>query len=223
MKDEAAHLKGLIEEVFAIPVRSLEDDLDRFFDPLPKFEGYWYIPKTYLLKQEFPDTAVFLLTRRDIYYGETSKDDEWAFGATPMEGPFFVAATARLMGPDSRPRMSLGIDYGLYLRRLSCMTIHELGHKLVQNAPHQQNAFWVNVRRNTEDWLGHHCDDNSCVMYEVVDIIAPPEDEGYLKLGDARLYDAGLDEHLARLRADWFCSRCRNHIVIPDLYHGGLT
>lgn len=218
MQDEAAHLKRLITEVFGIPVHLLEDGVKRFLIPLSKVEGHYYIPKTDLLRQEFPNAAVFLLTRTDIYYGETNQDDQWAFGATPVEGPFFVAATARLMGYDSRPRASLNIDYGVYLRRLSYLTIHELGHDLIKNAPHHQNAFWVNVRHNTSDLLGSHCDDNSCAMYEVVDIIAPPKDEGYLKLGDTPLYDAGLDEQLARLRADWFCSRCRGHIVIQDLY-----
>lgn len=218
MREEAAHLAGLIKEVFAIPVRILEDGLERFFVSLPKVDGYYYIPKIELLIQEFPGAAIFLLTKRDIYYGDTDKDNQWAFGATPEDGPFFVAATARLMGIDSRPRTSLGIDHELFLQRLSYLTIHELGHKLIKDAPHHENAFWVNIRQKTSDRLGPHCDDSTCAMYEVVDIVAPAKDEGYLKLGDSCLYDAGLNEQLARLRADWYCARCRNHIFIPDSY-----
>ncbi len=52
--------------------------------------------------------------------------------------------------------------------------------------------------------LGPHCVDHSCAMYEVVDVTAPPPDEGHLQLGEERFYDAGMDEHLQRLREDWF-------------------
>ncbi|HXQ20404.1 MAG TPA: hypothetical protein VN812_01935 [Candidatus Acidoferrales bacterium] len=98
------------------------------------------------------------------------------------------------------------------------MTIHELGHDLVKEAPHHQEATWVNVRNGTSIPLTPHCDDNACAMYEVVDVTAPPKSEGYLKLGNKCLYDAGLDEHVGRLRADWFCTRCRDHIVVADSY-----
>jgi predicted Zn-dependent protease len=220
MNGEAIHLKKLIEEVFAIPVRLLEDRLDRLFVPLPKFEGYLCEPKTILLKQEFPDTAVFLLTQRDLYGGDASKDDEWMFGGNFDQ--FSVVATARLMGRDSTPRSTLALDRDVYLRRLSLMTIHELGHDLIKNAPHHQEASWVNIRSGTSMPLGRHCDDNSCAMYEVVDISAPTRDEGYLELGNQCVYDAGVDEHLGRLRVDWFCARCRDYVVspIPESYIG---
>jgi hypothetical protein len=136
-------------------------------------------------------------------------------------GQFSVVTTARLRGTDSRPRRSLNVERELYLRRLSLMTIHELSHDLINGASHHQEAAWVNARSGAETSLGPHCDDNSCAMYEVVDISAPPRDDGYLRLGNKCLYDAGLDEHLERLRADWFCPRCRDCIVIPELYRIG--
>lgn len=220
MQSEATHLKGLIEEVFAIPVRVLEESLERFFVPLPEFEGYSCVPKMALLAEEFPDTAVFLLTPRDLYLDDKSKDDDWVFAANfgPNFGQFSVVATARIMGRDSKPRSSLIINKELYLRRLSLMTIHELAHDLVKEASHHQDASWVNVRNGTAMPLGPHCDDNSCAMYEVVDITAPSNDEGHLKLGNKLLYDAGLDQQLDRLRADWFCSRCKDNIVIGESY-----
>lgn len=217
MTEEAERLKQVIEHVFAIPVLVLSDNLDRFFVPLPKVEGYFYLPKKQPLLEEFPQTAVLLLTSRDLYGGDQSKDDEWVFGATPYDGHHCVVATARLMGHDNAPRTSLAIETDRYLRRLSLVTIHELAHDLVK-APHYQNAFWVNVRNGTSMELGPHCTEHSCAMYEVVDITAPPQDEGHLQLGEDRFYDAGLDEHLQRLLDDWFCFECRQHIVIIDDY-----
>lgn len=214
MRSEATHLKGLIENVFALPVSVMEDSLDRFFIPLPKFEGF-YEPRRDVLEEEFPDTAVFQLTPRDLYGDGESKDDDWVLGGS--FGRFSFVATARLMGRDGTPRTSLAVDRELYLRRVSLMTIHEIGHDLVKG-PHHQEAWWVNVRNGRKVWLGPHCNDNSCAMYEVVDIASPPEDEGHLRLGNKCLYDAGLDEHLGRVRSDWFCSRCRDHIVVTEAY-----
>jgi predicted Zn-dependent protease len=217
MNEDAEHVKTVIEDLFEIPVSLVEDNLDQLFTPIPQFQGYYYVPKTDLLSQRVGATITVILTPRDIYGGDKSKDDEWAFAANV--GQFSVLATARLMGPDNTPRSSLCVERNLYLRRLSLMTVHELGHDLIK-APHYKNAAWVNVQNGISMPLGPHCDDNSCAMYEVVDVITPPRDEGHLLLGDERLYDAGMDEHLARLRADWFCSRCRDHIVISDAYRG---
>jgi hypothetical protein len=217
MPEEAAHLKDVIEHVFGIPVVVLSDNLDRFFVPLPRVEGYFYLPNKQVLLQEFPKTAVLLLTPRDLYGGDQSKDDQWVFGAAPYDGHYCVVATARLMGSDNTPRTSLAIDTDLYLRRLSLVTIHELAHDLVK-ASHYQSAFWVNAQNGDSMELGPHCVDHSCAMYEVVDVTAPPKDEGYLQLGNEQFYDAGMDEQLQRLRDDWFCSQCREHIVIGDDY-----
>jgi hypothetical protein len=217
MPDEATHVKRVIEQVFAIPVVLLEDNLDRLFIPLPKVNGFFYLPNKDLLLQEFPGAAVLCLTQRDLYLGDQSKDDQWVFGAIPFDAHHSVVATARLMGNDNSPRSSLNIDLDLYLRRLSFVAIHELAHDFVK-APHYQDAAWVNVRNGTSTPLGPHCTDHSCAMYEVVDITAPPKDEGYLQLGNDCFYDAGMDEHLDRLRTDWFCSQCLNHIVIADEY-----
>lgn len=224
MQSEAKKLKELIADVFKLPVCVVEDNLDRFFYPIPKFGGYSCRPRSDVLEKEFPNTAVFILTSRDLYSDGDSKDDDWVFGASI--GKFSVVATARLMGIDNIPRTSLAVDEGLYLRRISLMTIHELGHDLIRELVghdlkklhHYQIASWVNVRRGYEVRLGEHCDDNHCAMYEVVDITTPSKSEGYLKLGSKYLYDAGLDQHLGRLRSDWFCSRCKNHIVITDEY-----
>lgn len=215
MTEEAESLKKLIEDLFEFPVLLVDDDLDQLFIPIPQFDGYHYTPEIDLLFQRFGNAIAMILTPRDIYGGAKSKDDEWVFGANA--GQFSVLATARLMGPDSKPRTSLCIARDLYQRRLSLMTIHELGHDLIK-APHHKNAAWVNVQNGVAMPLGPHCDNNTCAMYEVVDVTTPPREEGYLLLGDERFYDAGMDELLDRLRTDWFCPACKSHIVISDAY-----
>ena len=102
MNEDAEHVKTVIEDLFDIPVSLVEDNLDQLFTPIPQFQGYYYVPNTDLLSQRVGATITVILTPRDIYGGDKSKDDEWAFAANV--GQFSVLATARLMGPDSMPR-----------------------------------------------------------------------------------------------------------------------
>jgi predicted Zn-dependent protease len=180
MQMEATHLKPIIEDVFGVPVHTLGDDLDRFFVQLPKFEGYLCDLRLNVLYQEFPRSAVLLLIRRDLYMDLESREEGWVLGVNL--GPFSVVSTARLMGSDNSPRMSLAVDEDLYLRRVALMAVHELGHDLVRQVHHYIDVTWVSLRTKHEQKLGPHCPDNSCAMYEVVDITAPPPEEGYLTL-----------------------------------------
>jgi predicted Zn-dependent protease len=218
MTVEASHLKNEIEAVFSIPVRTEDYDLERFFFAMPEFGGYHYRPKIDVLTHEFPGTAVLVLTCRDLYDHGESKDDEWVFGGYFRDGEVSVAATARLLGQDNKPRKLRQVELELYLRRLTLLAIHELGHGLVTDAPHQKRAAWVNLRSGIIVELGKHCDDNSCVMYESVDLTAPVPAEGYLQLDNEYRFDAGLDQHLSRIRKDWFCPRCRNHLTVAEPY-----
>ena len=97
------------------------------------------------------------------------------------------------------------------------MAVHEVGHDVVR-ALHHQQASWVNVRTSRVLTLGEHCDDNTCSMYEVVDVQSPPKSDGHLLLGRKKLYDAGLDPHTKRLRNDWLCEPCKRSVVISDPY-----
>jgi hypothetical protein len=74
MQNEASHLKPIVENVFGVPVHTLEDDLDRFF--VPKFEGYLWEPKYELLEWESPNTAVLLLSRKDLYGDGDNREDD---------------------------------------------------------------------------------------------------------------------------------------------------
>lgn len=95
-----------------------------------------------------------------------------------------------------------------YYDRLLALAIHELGHTRADPA-HYRVAYWVNAKTNHKQWLGKHCTDNKCIMYEIVDLTPPCKNDGYLKLGRKKYYDAGLDNLIARRYKDWFCKKCK--------------
>jgi predicted Zn-dependent protease len=113
---------------------------------------------------ECNEKKVLVLTHRDIYANNSSKNDDWIFGY--CSGNLTLASTARMKRFDSQPSSVLEVPEELYFRRLETLAIHEIGHGVVR-APHLQLATWVNAQSGGELWLGMHCTDNTCVMYEV--------------------------------------------------------
>ena len=94
---------------------------------------------------------------------------------------------------------------------------HEVGHGVVQ-APHHKPAYWVNVRTGQSLALGPHCTEPNCLMYESVDIRAPPREEGHLLLGGEKRHDAGLDDFLERRLPDWLCHLCMPFVDVNESY-----
>ncbi|HYR75893.1 MAG TPA: hypothetical protein VEM96_08625 [Pyrinomonadaceae bacterium] len=224
--DEAEFLKGVIEGVYKIPVRVSDYNLDPFFEKISA-TGEFYCNDPNLngqLAKQFQGKAVFLLTRRDIFVcnmlAPFSKADQWAFGGTSESGPYHTVSIGRLMGQTSTAASSLSIDRDRYLRRLELLAIHELGHNIVHNQGHYKKAHYVNATTGERVCLGRHCDVNTCVMYEVIELRTPPCDQEYLELDGERRCDAGLNEHLDRVNVDWFCVNCKDklHLNIPPEY-----
>ena len=113
-----------------------------------------------------------------------SEQDDWIFGF--HAGNLMVVSSARMKGPDNKPRDRLEVPEELYLARVVFTGIHEIGHDVVK-AGHYLPAVWINARTGHRLEMGPHCTDNGCVMYEVVDIVAPPPEEGYMLLGDKKI------------------------------------
>lgn len=90
-----------------------------------------------------------------------------------------VVSVARMKRTDNLPSGRLTIPKTDYFRRLQILAVHEVGHDVVR-ASHHKEASWVNIRSGRSLSLGSHCGDNTCSMYEVVDVQSPPGDEGYL-------------------------------------------
>jgi predicted Zn-dependent protease len=218
---EARQIAKTLGDVYNIPVELQKADLSTWFRPLPKFNGYWDSGKTIATKvnSTFPNTAVMILTNRDLYYGSHSADDEWIFGY--CMGPIQVLSNARMKGKDSRPTQDLMISQSKYMKRFITMAVHELGHDVVSDK-HMKKAYWVNAKDNKKYLLGEHCLDNKCVMYEVVDIITPLPSAGHLLIGKNKKFDAGLDEHITRIYDDWFCDDCKKSIVITPEYKNNV-
>ena len=78
-----------------------------------------------------------------------------------------------MKGIGNAPLSSLGIPREQYLRRVAAVSIHEAGHLAVKS-PHLKQAAWVSTKNGVTLPLGEHCDDNQCVMYEIVNVNAPP-------------------------------------------------
>ena len=167
------------------------------------------------LQEPFQGKALLVLTPRDIYAGTISKNDDWILGY--HTGNLSVVSTARIKRKDNQPSDNLEIPLDLYLKRLNIMNIHEIGHGAVEGR-HFKQAKWVNIQTGHELDLGPHCTDNTCVMYEIVDIMAPPKSEGHMLLGDEKKFDAGLDDVIARLNPRWLCDKCCSSIRIDEKY-----
>ncbi len=214
MPREAEYVAQLLQEVYGFASALRNQDLEGIFVPAALFPGH--MGSSVQLKDELltvPDQKVMVLTPRDIYAGIGSQDDDWIFGY--CSGDLTLAATARMKRKDNQPSATVEVPTELYLKRVGALAVHEVGHD-VDKAPHFRLATWVNDRTGHELRLGPHCTDNRCVMYEIVDIRAPPE--GHMRLGDKKCYDAGLDDVIERMHIGWFCPQCKDHIHVPEEY-----
>jgi predicted Zn-dependent protease len=214
LKAEANFLQGVIEDVFKIPVSVSEHDLTAFLQKISEVEDFYSDDPNSngQLGKQYQDKAVLLLTTREIFgcfdmNAPFSADEQWSFAATSEDGPYHLVSTSRLKENSER-----------YFRRIELLAIHELGHELVGEQKDYKDAYWVNAVTGRRCPLGRHCDCNRCVMYEVMAIETPDPKQEYLELdGDLR-DDAGLDDHLERVAADWFCGRCKANICVPLPY-----
>jgi len=213
LPNEAKSTAEVIKQVYGLDSKIIGEDLGNQFAPIPEFNGYRY---SYLLELQasFQGKALLVLTPRDIYVGD-SKNDDWIFGYNT--GNLSVVSTARIKRWDSQPSDVIGVPLDLYLKRLSVMDIHEIGHDVV-SGNHFQPAKWVNIQSGHELDLGPHCTDNTCAMYEIVDIKSPTKSEGHMLLGQDKKFDAGLDDVIARLSPRWFCDKCYSSISIDERY-----
>ena len=212
LPDEAEIASRCISRVFGRPVETQENDTDRFFEKVEgtACAGYSYGRAWEILGKEHPDEIVLVLTERDLVDASRPEDPEaWLFGCTRLQHS--VLSLARLRTVDGRPA-SPRADPTRYAARVAVMAAHEIGHVVLRDARHYWPAYCVVVkRRDDPDSLGDHCDDNTCVMYEVIDIPTPPPEESYLELqGHASPIrtDAGLDAHVDRMGTPRLCAQC---------------
>ena len=215
MQKEAEHIAETLRDVYGFESKLSNKNLKKVFQPLPEFNGYWESFSSFLDYLKNEKRSVFVLTPRDMFFDNVSKEDDWAFGYSG--GKLSVLASARLKRPDNKPSDVLCIPEKQYFKRLDQMAVHEVGHDVV-HAKHMEQAIWVSTKNNHKMPLGPHCTDPSCVMYEVVDIKAPPKEEGYMLLGIKKIYNAGLDEIIEKNYPDRFCKKCKKGIIIPDYY-----
>ena len=215
---EAAKIAEALKDTYGIDNEIIEKDIGVVLKSITKFEGYEWSAYKFRETLDLPkERAILAVTSRDLYADDQSKEDDWVFGSCSPSASISIASTARLKRPDSEPSKTLEIPEELYLKRLLTLAIHEMGHDVVQ-AEHFQPAHYVNARTGHELRLGPHCDNPSCVMYEIIDIRAPKQEDEYLLLGKEKRFDAGLDDVIERMHPDWFCDRCKTAIVVDEKY-----
>jgi len=211
---EAEKIALAIKDFFGLDTSIINKSLDGAFQPILEFDGFWYSSRGLdKAVRKYAGKAVIVVTPRDLYINDQNKEDDWIFGY--YHNDLTVVAAARMKRPDNKPSKDIQVPFDLYIKRLSALAVHEIGHDVVK-APHFQPATWVNASTGYKLGLGRHCTDNSCIMYEVVDIRSPPPAEGYMLLGTEKKFDAGLDDVLERLNPTWFCDRCAKSIVLEE-------
>ena len=223
MFEEASVIAEVVNNTYGIESSIKSIDLRDVFIPIPEFDGYLiFINEVELALRKFLaeigsgiEKAVFVLTPRDLFLEKGSRDDDWVFGYN--SGKNSVVSVARLKREDNRPSDTLQVHKDLYRARLKLLGVHEIGHDIVKGK-HMQSATCVNAKTGYESSLGAHCTDNTCVMYEVIDIKTPKSNEGYMVLGTEKRFDAGLDDLILGLRADYLCSDCGNSVKIDESY-----
>lgn len=217
LPEEAAIIAKAFKQVFGLKSKLVEYNIEEAFEFIPEFDGYLFYTKPLpekLYSRFRADQKAMLLTPRDIYANSKSKEDDWAFGAQARN--LTMISTSRIKRNDNKPSRKLEVPLELYEKRLAALAIHEVGHEVVKAG--LEEMYWVNAQTGYELCLGHHCRDNSCVMYAVVDLKSPPVEEGYLKIGDEKRYDAGLDNLIERMNPGFFCDKCRPEIEITKGY-----
>src|SRR5262245_51711322 len=132
--------------------------------------------------------------------------DDWWFAGE--DNGLIIMSIARLGRPDPSPGSQ-------YLRRIAALAAHEAGHGVVHGS-HLLEAWYVNPITLEEDYLGPHCTDPRCIMYESIDVQAPAPEQGYLRLGGECRFDAGLDDLLRRMSSEWLCLNCERGITPPS-------
>lgn len=218
---EASHIAKTLEKALSIRSSLREDDLTSLFEPIPEFNGFWHSCNR--ISQHFYESTkrkkVLVLTSKDIYFSNKSKDDDYCFGYDQDDPPktCVVVSTARLKGTDDRPRQELEVMQEIYLKRLSVIALHEIGHEIVKGN-HLKEAIWVNSETGYSIPTDVHCPNNGCVLYQVSEIQTPPPEKGYIKVGDEKRFDTGLDDLISRLTPDFFCEDCRNSMTINEKY-----
>jgi predicted Zn-dependent protease len=218
---EALHIAEVIEKSLSIKSSLKSEDLSFLFKPITKFDGFWHSCDE-ISKHFYTDTngkRIIVLTPRDIYYCDESKEDNYCFAYEQDNSPktSIVISTARLKGEDDKPRPELKVAQELYLKRLAVLALHEIGHDIVKST-HLKEDVWVNAETGYSIAMGLHCPNNRCALYQVSDVQTPDPKKGYIRVGSENRFDTGLDDLISRLASDFFCEDCRRNIQIDEKY-----
>ena len=219
LQEEAGKISEACKEVFGIKSECRSENLENLFGPMASVQGYHEASAADAFVEgkgigiraflNIKEKHVLVVTYRDLYF--ENNPDCWIFGCTGLG--ITTVSTSRVKRYDSNPNAKLEVPKELYLRRLSSIAVHEIGHIVVDgNQRHFQQAVWEESSGKQE--LGPHCSNNACVMYQIGEIRAPPPEKGFMWVGAEKRYDAGLDDVIERMGTNWFCNECKSSIRV---------
>ena len=221
LDSEANHIAKIVEEVLSVDCALQSEDLSHLFERLERFNAFWHSCDRISehLYSQTRGKKIIVLTSRDIYFNDESREDNWCFAYEQDNPPktSIVISTSRLKGRDSSPGKELEIPENLYLQRLAAIALHEIGHDVVKGG-HLQDATWVNAQTVYTVSTGPHCPNNDCVLYQVADVQTPHPREGHFLVGGQKRFDAGLDDLITRLNQAWFCGECIRSLEVDQKY-----
>lgn len=223
LQEEAQEVEKALKEVYGLKSKLINKNLEGLFPVIPEFNGYFPLGWHGIDFASSFGNAVLILTPRDLYGDNKSKEDDWVFGGAYHGNELgkdlcvSIISNARMKRYNSQPSEIIEVPKPLYFKRICTTAVHEIGHDVVK-ASHLKQAKLVNAKTGYEFELGPHCDDNKCVMYEIIDINSPPKEQSYLLLGEEKKYDAGLDETIKRMYPTWLCEKCKASVKIDNKY-----
>lgn len=208
LPEEANYAALEIKRAYDLPLTLEAHTLEHIFRPVPAFKGVSYQCNFQKLWHRDLERMI-ILTSHDLFADNKSQEDDWIFGSCWMN--MYLASTARLKGRDNKPREKREVSPEHYLKRVTALILHELGHDLIDNPAYEQ-AVWINAQTGYQLPLGPHCTNPSCLMWECVDIRTPPQEEGWMELGGKPVTGTGIDDVLERVSENWLCSQCSSCI-----------
>ncbi len=79
LKAEAEKIAGTLKQVYQIDSELISESLEGFLPRIPEFNGYY--PGSYELLNSSPKNKfVLIITGRDLFADNKSRDDDWVLG-----------------------------------------------------------------------------------------------------------------------------------------------
>src|SRR3989344_5261476 len=105
MPEEAEEISFQLGKVYGFKNEIVQKDLSSLFPSIPEFGGFRIADELYLSFNDLTKRKTLVLTPRDLFAANKSKEDDWIFGS--CAGNLMIASSARMKGKNSLPTIQL--------------------------------------------------------------------------------------------------------------------